>query len=135
MAGGGELLTVAVTIKLARVALMAPVVAGAAVVRNRRGAATEGSGRRPPVLPLFVVGFIAMMAVATIGVVPAAQLAQVKLLQQFLLTTAMFALGLGVHIASLRRLGLRPVLLGLCSTLVILAVVLTGVALGGGARL
>ena len=32
-----------------------------------------------------------------------------------------------MHVKSLMRLGLRPVLLGLCSTLVILAVVLVGV--------
>ena len=95
---------------------------------------TAGHARRPPVLPLFVVGFIAVMAVATAGVVPAAQPARIKVLQQFLLTTATFALGLGVHVKSLMRLGLRPVLLGLCSTLVILAVVLVGIILGAGAR-
>ena len=86
-------------------------------------------------MPLFVVGFIVMVLVATTGWVPASVLGAAKTLQQFLLATAMFALGLGVHVKSLVKLGAKPVLLGACSTLVIIAVVLTGIALGAGANI
>lgn len=129
--GGTTLMTVAVTVKLARVALMAVVVAGVALSRNRHRDAAPGP--RPPVLPLFLVGFIAMMLIATTGLVPAPVLAGAKVLQQFLLATAMFALGLGVHIKTLLGLGARPLLLGLCSTAIILAIVGCGIALGAGA--
>ena len=133
IAGGGTILAVAVPVKLARVLLMAPVVAGVSLALRRKGGAPTSGQKRPPLVPLFVVGFVAMVLVATTGWVPAPVLDAAKLLQQFLLATAMFALGLGVHVKSLIKLGGRPVLLGALSTLVILGVVLLGIALGGGA--
>jgi uncharacterized integral membrane protein (TIGR00698 family) len=133
IAGGGTLLAVAVPVKLARVLLMAPVVAGVSLAQRRKGGAPKSGAKRPPLVPLFVLGFLLMVLVATTGWVPVAVLDAVKPLQQFLLATAMFALGLGVNVKSLIKLGGRPVLLGLLSTLVILGVVLTGIALGGGA--
>lgn len=134
IAGGGALLAVAVPVKLARVVLMAPVVLGVSLAR-RRGESVPAGGKRPPLVPLFVVGFVLMVLVATTGWVPAPVLDVAKMAQQFLLATAMFALGLGVNVKSLIKLGARPVLLGLCSTLVIVAVVLVGIAWGGGARI
>lgn len=134
IAGGGAILAVAVPVKLARVVLMAPVVLGVSLAR-RRGESVPAGGKRPPLVPLFVVGFVLMVLVATTGWVPAPVLDLTKLLQQFLLATAMFALGLGVNVKSLIKLGARPVLLGLCSTLVIVGVVLVGIAWGGGARI
>ena len=134
IAGGGSLLAVAVTVKLARVCLMAPVVAGVSLVRNRHETRLPGT-KRPPIVPLFVAGFIAMILVASAGIVPAPVLGGVKLVQQFLLATAMFALGLGVHIKSLMKLGAKPVLLGLFATIVIIAVVVVGILLGFGAQI
>ena len=134
IAGGGAILAVAVPVKLARVVLMAPVVAGVSLVMRRKNGAPVAGQKRPPILPLFVVGFVAMVLVATIGLVPAPVLDATKVLQQLLLATAMFALGLGVNVKSLIKLGIRPVVLGLLSTLVIIAVVLIGIALGAGAR-
>lgn len=137
IAGGGPILDVAVPVKLARVVLLAPVVAGVSIAM-RRGAAAEGSenaASRPPLVPLFVLGFLAMVAVATTGWVPAGVLGWAKIIQQFLLATAMFALGMGVHIKSLMGLGLRPLLLGALSTATIVAVVSIGIALGAGAQI
>lgn len=134
IAGGGAILAVAVPVKLARVVLMAPVVAGVSLVMRRKNGAPVAGQKRPPILPLFVVGFVAMVLVATTGLVPAPVLEATKVLQQLLLATAMFALGLGVNVKSLIKLGIRPVVLGLLSTLVIIAVVLIGIALGAGAR-
>lgn len=136
IAGGSAVLAVAVPVKLARVVLLAPMVAGVALARRRSaGAAAEAPGaKRPPLVPLFVVGFLAMVLVATTGWLPASVLSAATVLQQFLLASAMFALGLGVNVKSLVKLGAKPVLLGLFSTLVIVAVVSIGLALGLGAR-
>lgn len=135
IAGGGALLAVAVPVKLARVVLMAPVVLGVSLTKRRRGGAPAEGGKRPPLVPLFVLGFVAMVLLATTGWIPAPALDATKILQQFLLATAMFALGLGVHVKSLIKLGAKPVLLGLFSTIVIVLVVLAGIGLGGGARI
>lgn len=129
IAGGGGLLAIAVTVKLARVALLAPVVAGVALTsrmaRRSAGSPPESSvQKRPPILPLFVVGFIAMMLLATLDVIPEPALDVIQFVQQFLLATAMFALGLGVHFKSLKQLGARPLILGTCSTFLVIITVL-----------
>lgn len=139
IAGGGGILAVAVTVKLARVALLAPMIAGVSVLRARR---SEGVRRveqpqpaqRPPILPMFVVGFVAMMIVATLDFLPDPVVDAASYVQQFLLATAMFALGLGVHFKSLKKLGARPLLLGLFATLVIIGIGSAAVALGVGAN-
>lgn len=124
---GGGALTVAVTVKLARVLMLAPVIAGITVYMNRRG--ESHVGKRPPVVPLFVVGFVIAMLIRTTGVLPDSVLNVTQVLQTLLLAAAMFALGLGVHFKSLLKVGGRPVILGLLSTVVIMAVSLGGTAL------
>lgn len=128
---GDAVLEAAVPVKLARVALLAPVIIAAGWLHSRGlrsagGQAREG-GKKPPILPLFVVGFLLMIVVASVNVVPSNALDTVKHIQQFLLADAMFALGLGVHIKSLIALGARPLILGLLSTCTIIAIALVGV--------
>lgn len=141
IAGGGTLLTIATIVKLARVALMAPVIFVVGFFRREEEKAIQekflsngASIKRPPILPLFVVGFIVMMGIATLNIIPSNVAFGLKQLQQFFLATAMFGLGMGVHIKSLRKLGFKPVLLGLCSTIIIITVVLTCISLGLGAH-
>lgn len=121
---GGGALTVAVTVKLARVLMLAPIIAGVTISMNRRGDVT--AGERPPVVPLFVLGFVGTMLIRSTGVLPEGVLAAAQVTQTLLLAVAMFALGLGVHVKSLLKVGGRPVLLGLLSTVVIMTVSLAG---------
>jgi uncharacterized integral membrane protein (TIGR00698 family) len=124
---GGGALAVAVVVKLARVVMLAPVMA---VVSARQRRLTQSSDvRRPPLVPLFVLGFLACAALRTSGVIPDGLLASAKLAQTALLTAAMFALGAGVNIASLRKVGIRPFLLALISTVWVAGLALTGVLL------
>lgn len=127
---GPDALTVAVVVKLARVLMLAPVIAALALVVRRR-AARSGTSVRPPVVPLFVVGFLAMATLASLQVIPEQMLSWVKVLQTFLLAAAMFALGLGVRFASLVKVGPRPFVLGLVSTVVVATVAWLGVAWAG----
>lgn len=122
---GASALAVAVTVKLARVILLAPMIAGISWYRRRTAPEAE-HGTRPPIVPLFVVGFIAAMLLRSTGVVPEVVVGVAGTVQTALLTAAMFALGLGVHLRSIVKVGGRPVLLAALSTLVIL-----GVGLGG----
>ena len=110
----------ALLVKLTAV-LLAPMVAGVGVWR-RQHAAVAGDGRRPPVVPLFVVGFLA--AIARDGWLSAEALDTAKDLEQALLTAGMFGLGCGVAFGRLRRLGGRPLALGLASWVVIAVVAL-----------
>lgn len=121
---GGGALAVAVTVKLARVLMLAPVIAGITLYMNRRG--EQRTGKRPPLVPLFVVGFVITMLVRSAGVLPEGVLEVLQVVQTLLLAAAMLALGLGVHFKSLLKVGGRPVILGMLSTLVILVVSLGG---------
>ncbi len=125
---GGTALTVAVVVKLARVVLLAPVLA---VIgwQVRRRADSEPGDRRPPLIPLFVIAFVVCAALRTTGVLPEAVLGTAKLVQTALLTAAMFALGAGVRVAALRRVGPRPLILALLSTVWVSSVALAGALL------
>ncbi|TFV64303.1 putative sulfate exporter family transporter [Geodermatophilus sp. DF01-2] len=126
VAAGGAMgtgaLAAAVVVKLARVLMLAPVLAVVSWRLRRR----TGGGRRPPLVPLFVVGFLTMVVLRSSGLVPEAVLGLAEAAQVGLLSAAMFALGCGVRISALRTVGARPVLLALVSTIVV-----AGLALGG----
>lgn len=124
---GGGALAVAVTVKLARVMTLAPIVAGISVYMRRTGAAT--GGKRPPIVPFFIVGFVAAVLLRSSGFLPDPLLAVLQVLQTVLLAAAMFALGLGLDVKGLIRVGGRPILLGFGATLLILAVSLAGTML------
>ncbi|WP_432457767.1 YeiH family protein [Cellulomonas iranensis] len=129
---GGAALTAAVVVKLARVLLLAPVVAALALHRRRAVRAADGpttTGRRPPVVPLFVAGFLAMVVVRSTVPLPDGLLAAAGTAQTALLTAAMFALGCGVRFAALRAVGLRPVVLAVLSTAWVAGLAAVGVLL------
>jgi uncharacterized integral membrane protein (TIGR00698 family) len=127
---GGGALAVAVVVKLARVIMLAPVIAVVSA-RQRRLNRYADDVRRPPLVPMFVLAFLACIALRSTGAIPDDVLAGAKLAQTALLTAAMFALGAGVNIAALRKVGIRPFLLALISTAWVAGIALTGVLLVG----
>ena len=114
----------ALLVKLTRVVLLAPMVAGVGVWRRREHMAVAQDGRRPPIVPLFVLGFLVAIALRATGWLSADALDKAKNIEQALLTAGMFGLGCGVAFGRLRRLGGRPLALGLASWAVIAAVAL-----------
>lgn len=134
---GGAGLTTAVLVKLARVLMLAPVMAALSVrERRRHWAAAVPAGsvvrrRQPPVVPLFIVGFLGMVLVRSFVAVPAPLLEAGGVLQTLLLAAAMFALGCGVHVRGLLRVGVRPFALAAFSTALVASLALGGVLLVG----
>lgn len=112
----GAALATATLVKLTRVAMLAPLVL--AVGARRRSARAESSTAGAPNVPLvpwFVVGFLATVAVRAADVLSADTLAVARDVEQVLLTCGMLGLGTGVVVSRLRRLGGRPLLLGAVS--------------------
>ncbi len=122
-------LTTAVVVKLSRVVLLAPLVAGVSLTRARKG--VGGSDRRPPPVPLFVAGFLGAVALTSTGLLPAGVLDAAKTAQGVLLAAALVGLGTGIHLPTLRRTGGRAVVLGLASWLLVAVVSYAGVRLLG----
>lgn len=127
---GGGALAVAVVVKLARVLMLAPVMATISW-RQRRAAADVPGSHRPPLVPMFVVGFLAMVLLRSTGALPAAVLDVAQIAQVCLLAAAMFALGCGVRVATLRKVGARPLVLASISTVIVAGLALGGVLLAG----
>lgn len=122
---GAAAVSVAVVVKLTRVLLLAPVVSAVGLVGQRRqegGRPDASPADRPPPVPLFVLGFLGCVIVRTLDVLPASALAIVGHMQTACLAAALFALGTGVRLASLRRGGGRVLFLGGLSTLVVIGV-------------
>ena len=128
-AGGAAVVGVAVVVKLTRVLLLAPVVATVSV-RRRMAAGSAGTGaKRPPIVPLFVVGFVACVALRSTGVVPSGALEVISHLQVAALAAALFGMGAGVKLRSLFR-GSGPVLaVAAASTVFVAGISLAGVLL------
>ncbi|WP_101653102.1 YeiH family protein [Brevibacterium ihuae] len=128
---GAAALSAAVLVKLARVLLLAPVVLLVSAHRRRtlRSRADGEAATLPPLVPLFVAGFVAMVALRSTGIVPAAVVDAAGLVQSALLAAAMFALGAGVRLSLLRRVGARPFALAAISTFAVAATGLSGVLL------
>ena len=125
---GGGALTVAVVVKLARVLLLAPVVAVLSVLQRRSGR-VAASGKRPPLVPLFIIGFLAMVVLRSVVDLPETVLHAGSFLQTALLSSAMFGLGCGVKIRSLLRIGARPFILAAASTTLVAGIALAGISL------
>jgi uncharacterized integral membrane protein (TIGR00698 family) len=144
-------LDVATIVKLTRNTLMAPliVLAGlvyARVAKKRVSARAAGAARFEwtKLVPGFVLGFLAMALVRTLGVAAgllpqsladpgalrsaAALLKGMDELSKFLILMALTGVGLNSNLAGLRRLGLKPLLMGTC-TAVLLAVLSLGLIL------
>lgn len=123
---GGGAVAAAVVVKLARVLLLAPVLAW--VGAEHRGTPTT---RQPPLVPLFVLGFCGLALVHTLVPIPHSILRDIGQVQTFLLATAMCALGGGVRIRDLRATGPRPLILATALTVWVSAVGLVGAVLVG----
>jgi uncharacterized integral membrane protein (TIGR00698 family) len=131
-----EAVRTAVVVKLTRVALLAPLLAGVAVEAQRRrrntGAAPgTGSvtGARPPLLPWFVVAFLGAAALRSTGVLSASTLSAAQHVETFLISVGLVGLGSQVVWRRLRVLGGRPLVLGASSWLLVAATSLVAVQL------
>jgi uncharacterized integral membrane protein (TIGR00698 family) len=127
---GAAAVGVAVVVKLTRVLLLAPVVAGVGAWRRRdvRGEGRTAGRTAPPVVPLFVLGFLACVLVRSTGALGEGALDVVGAVQTIALAAALFGLGTGVHGRSLLRGSGRVVALAALSTAVVATVSLAGVA-------
>jgi uncharacterized membrane protein YadS len=147
-AGTGAL-AIAVVVKLTRVILLAPMVAAAGIHQRsainretRNGTGPNGAGpdglagaepagpasetdgaelRMPPVVPLFVIGFVAMVGLRSTGWFSPGWLEAAAAVQDLLLGTALFGLGSAVRVQTLLHTGARALLAALAAWLLIAA--------------
>lgn len=111
--GGTEAGDAGMVAKLTRVLMLAPLVLCLASLARRRVTRETGDRASPTVpMPWFVFGFLAMMLVASTGVLPTGVTVGISQVTQFLLVIALAAMGLQTDFRKLLAKGLRPILLG-----------------------
>lgn len=118
---------VATITKLARTIMLIPIAFGFSIMMR----ATHGSGgfRLSRVFPWFVVGFLGMALLNTVGALGYASSLSGNV-GKFAITVALAGVGLGAGFSNIINTGFRPVVLGLltwfavaCTTLVILSLI------------
>jgi len=114
----------AVLVKLTRVAMLAPLVASLSWQRRRAVAAAADRSGATPGVPMFVILFVVAVVLRTTLPLSPGFLDTAKWIETLLLAAGLFALGCGVSIGRLRRLGGRPLVLGLASWALIAVVAL-----------
>ncbi|MFG1426022.1 YeiH family protein [Roseixanthobacter glucoisosaccharinicivorans] len=127
-------LQIGTMVKLVRVLLLGPVVFCAAIAHGQSLAATRavpvGASvvARPPRLPMhklipwFIIGFVAFAVLRSLGLLPPALLPPLAFVTTIFTVLSMAALGLGVDLRVLSRVGGRATLVVTLSLLLLLCV-------------
>src|SRR5215469_3298906 len=120
---------VGTVIKLVRVLMLGPVVLGLALLARRVRPAGDRVHRRRPrlgeLVPWFIIGFLLVLAIRSMGLIPYITVPAITGLAALLTTVAMAALGLGVDVRAVARTGAR-VTLAVTASLIVLGVMSYG---------
>src|SRR5215469_3055538 len=120
---------VGTVIKLVRVLMLGPVVLGLALLARRVRPAGDRVDRRRPrlgeLVPWFIIGFLIVLAIRSMGLIPYITVPAITGLAALLTTVAMAALGLGVDVRAVARTGAR-VTLAVTASLIVLGVMSYG---------
>ncbi len=123
-------------VKLVRVLMLGPVCLVLSLIMYRAAAGGVGGKTAAKLtfsrmVPWFIIGFLGMMALRSLGLIPQAVLAPIGFAATALTILAMAALGLGVDIRVVGRAGGRVTAAVTCSLLLLLVVSFTLVRLLG----
>jgi uncharacterized integral membrane protein (TIGR00698 family) len=112
----GEIATV---VKLTRNLFMAPVIVvlSSWYLRKNQGSGVRGQKgiSLKNVVPGFVLGFVAMAVLNSLGILPPMALDLIRTASSWLIVGALAGVGLETNLASLRAIGFRPFYAGLCA--------------------
>ena len=119
----------AVVVKLTRTLLIIPICFGLAAVTARKDrsagrtapAAPRGPVRIRRLVPWFLIGFLLFAAANSAGIIPSVAHQPLRRLSVYLITMALAAIGLSTDLASFRRTGPRPLVLGAMLWLIVSA--------------
>ena len=114
----------AVLVKMCRILMLAPLLMFVSFKQQKK---SENSQKWKLPIPIFILGFIAAAAIRSTSVFSESFIETIGDIRNFLITMAMFGLGAGVRLRSLKNLGRQPLVLGLVSWVAVLTVAGAGV--------
>ena len=119
-------------VKLVRVLMLGPVVLFFAV-KHRGEAPVTPRFSVTRFVPWFIIGFLVLAALRSAGAMPTPWAGEARRVSMWLTVAAMAALGLGVDVRAVRRVG-RPVIATVCASLLVLIVLAVALIKGLGIR-
>ncbi len=99
---------VATITKLMRVACLVPAICIISML-FRKECAETAKGKHPPILPMFLVGFIALMLATSAGVFSEPMVSSLTIASKWALVVSVTALGLKTSLTDLTTMGAKPV--------------------------
>lgn len=106
--------------KMFRVVMLAPIVLTLAIVFRLEVAAFAQAGgklaKRPPILPFFLVAFIALVVINSLGWIPVSGQALAETASQWALVISIAALGVKTSFRKIVALGWKPIVLMISET-------------------
>lgn len=123
---------VATLVKLLRVVMLAPVVVVATLVIRAFAGAEEPGGKRPPLVPAFVLGFIGLAAMGTAGLLPAPVTAAASEASRWLLLVAIGSVGLKTLPKDILNVGTSAAVFLLVETVFLATFIVCGLGLLAG---
>ena len=115
----------ATLVKLIRVAMLAPVVLVAAIIIRATQGAVDNA-ERPPLLPSFVIGFLILAALASLGLIPEALIQFLSHVSRWLLLIAIAAVGMKTNLKQVLEVGPAAIALVILETVFIAGAILVG---------
>lgn len=124
----GEVGDLSTFVKLTRVAMLVPIVLmiGVAI---RRYTHEQGAARGGVAIPGFLIGFVALFITNSLGLLPQIVVEPLSGSSSWLLLTAVAALGVRTSLKEIMKVGWLPVILVVCETLFIAALVIGFISL------
>ena len=113
---GPEAGETATLVKLIRVSMLAPVVLCFSLTIRQMGLAAPEEGRRPPLLPGFVLGFLALATLNSIGLIPAVVAEAAGALSRWALLIAIAAVGIKTSLGRMVEVGPAAIALLIAET-------------------
>jgi uncharacterized integral membrane protein (TIGR00698 family) len=124
----------AIVVKLARVCLLAPIVLILSI-RHRRWLKSQGktetTSAKIPLIPYFVLGFIAVAIFHNLVTLNPRLLADIIFTSKLMLGAGLVSLGSGVRWKAIRAIGPRPMAMGLIAWVIVAGVALAAVKVTG----
>lgn len=120
----------ATLVKLIRVTMLAPVVLAFALVIRAMSTSADPGGARPPLVPAFVLAFLALAAINSFGLIPSAVTTVASDASRWALLIAIAAVGMKSSLKRIFDVGGPAIVLILAETLFIGALVVAIVLFG-----
>lgn len=116
----------ATLVKLIRVSMLAPVVLCFSLVIRQRGLNDQVAGKKPPLLPSFVLGFLVLAALNSFGVIPAIVSEWAGTISRWALLIAIAAVGVKTSLKRMLEVGPGAIAILVAETIFLGAFIVAG---------